>query len=95
MFRYCEVSRILFRRIHFPCGSRMDNFDKIKPFFICSIILYTLDDDITDDFLSGNLIYRSERETNSVDFLVVGDHICLIRKLSVLFKNIRCYICGF
>ena len=73
-------------------GSRIDVFDKIKLFFICSIFLYTVDDDNPDDSLSDNPIYRSERETDSVNFLVVGDHICLIRKLSVLFKKFRCYI---
>ena len=43
--------------------------------------------------LSGNLIYRSQSESNRVNFLAVEDHICLIKNLNLLFSNFLCSNC--
>ena len=59
----------------------------METFFDCSIFLYAIEDKSAKKSLSGNLIYRSQSESNRVSFQAVGYHICLINNLNLLFKK--------
>ena len=68
-------------------GVAYNAYDKMETFFDCSICLYTIEDENPVGSLLGNLIYRSQSESNRVSFHAVGDRICLIKNLNLLFKK--------